>query len=412
MRHELVKPSGIKFICNDARNPDANELPLWLSVNESVKALNFQKSMSGYAVTPLIALNRLAEAVGVAGIAVKDESYRLGLNAFKGLGVTYALGNVICGKLGIIIEDTTFDYLKSAEVRHKLGDLTFTTATDGNHGRAVAWVARQFGQKAVVYLPKGSAARRVEAIRETGAQAIVTEFNYDDTVQLAKEKAAENGWEIVQDTAWDGYTRIPQWIMQGYTTILGEVGEQIRHMEMPEPTHIVLQAGVGGMAGALLGYWANLYEGKHPVTLIVEPDNAACIFHSASVGDREPHQVYGSLETIMAGLACGEPNPIAWSILRDFADAYVSCPDYVAARGMRMLASPLEGDQRVISGESGAVGIGLLSLLMSEPEFSGIRSKLKLDQDSVVLFINTEGDTDPVLYRQIVWDGKYPMPQR
>lgn len=122
--------------------------------------------------------------------------------------------------------------------------------------------------------------------------------------------------------------------------------------------------------------------------------------------------MYGSLETIMAGLACGEPNPIAWSILRDFADAYVSCPDYVAARGMRMLASPLEGDQRVISGESGAVGIGLLSLLMSEPEFSGIRSKLKLDQDSVVLFINTEGDTDPVLYRQIVWDGKYPMPQR
>jgi len=227
-------------------------------------------------------------------------------------------------------------------------------------------------------------------------------------VRYAAQYAAEIGGVVVQDTAWPGYEEIPLWIMKGYATIIAETLEQIGFLGEEPPTHVFLQAGVGSFAGSILGYLVSRFGEKRPITIIVEPENAACIYKSAAINDGRPHAVAGDLATIMSGLSCGEPNTISWKILRDYADMYVSCPDCVAARGVRILASPLPGDPRVISGESGAVGMGLLSLIAAGEGLREMRELLQLDAGARVLLISTEGDTDPEIYRKIVWDGAYP----
>lgn len=408
---KLTNENGLHVLLNASQSLRTNSkaFPTFLSEEECSKVNDFHQTLRNYQPTPLESLHHLAKELGVSNILVKDESYRFGLNAFKVLGASYAIAKFMCQQLGKEINEVTFAELQSAEMRESIGQITFTTATDGNHGRAVAWAAQQLGQKAVVFLPKGSAKQRVEAIRGTGAETYVTDLNYDNTVSLVKETAKQNGWQVVQDTAWDGYTQIPEWIMQGYTTMATEAVLQLESMKMKRPTHLFLQAGVGSMAAAVLGYFLNKWKGEHPTTVIVEPHNAACIYHSVLAGDEKPHPVSGDLATIMAGLSCGEPNPIAWETLRDFSDIYMSCSDYLAARGMRILANPLGNDQKIVSGESGAIGIGVLSVLMQDEKYQEIRNKLKLNNESVVLFFSTEGDTDLLSYRQIVWDGKYPM---
>lgn len=386
------------------------EMPAYLSRAEGEKVIRFHKTIESYRPTPLGALSELADKLNLRAIFVKDESRRFGLNAFKALGGTYAMARIICRELGLSAENMSFADLSSPAVREKIGQLTFVTATDGNHGRGVAWAAQQLGQKAVVFLPKGTARSRVDAIIETGNEAIVTDRNYDDTVRLAREKAEEKGWHLVQDSAWEGYTEVPGWVMQGYITLIWEALEQMREKNIDRPTHLFLQSGVGSMPAAILGYLVNIWGPEAVKTIIVEPHNAACIYNSAAHKDGMRHPVKGDLKTIMAGLACGEPNLIAWDILRDFSFAFISLEDFFAARGMRVLGSPLGSDPGIISGESGAVGIGLLSLLMEKPELAPVRNKLGLDDHSTVLILSTEGDTDPDHYRQIVWDGKYPLP--
>ena len=371
-------------------------------------AVRFHTTMPGYRVTPLAKLDQLAKSFGIAGIYVKDESCRFGLNAFKVLGGAFAIASLLAEKLGMDISRVSFDMLRSGEVRSRLGDAVFVTATDGNHGRGVAWTAGKLGFRSVVYLPKGAAAARVDAIREAGAEVIVTDLNYDDAVRLAARMAEEKGWWLVQDTAFEGYEKVPAWIMQGYTTMAAEAVEQLRLYGEQRPTHVFLQAGVGSMAGAVLGYLVNRYGADYPATIIVEPENAACIYKSAGSEDKKLCKAEGSLETIMAGLACGEPCPIAWEILRDYSDYYCTCPDYVAAKGMRILANPLGNDPKVVSGESGAVGAGLLAILMQNRELAAMRDSFGLDEKSVVLLFSTEGNTDPGNYRDVVWDGKYP----
>ncbi|QRN85080.1 diaminopropionate ammonia-lyase [Clostridia bacterium] len=401
-------PIKVKTIKNN--KPKNVEIPADFSVEEVVKAREFHMSFDNYEATPLVSLENLSKALGLKSILVKDESSRFGLNAFKVLGGTYAITQLICQKLGVDVSEIDFDYIKS-EAKNEIGDVPFVTATDGNHGRGISWAASQLGQKAIVYLPKNSAKRRVEAIRETGAEAIVTDLNYDDTVLKAQQKAEEIGGYLIQDTAWEGYTDIPRWIMQGYTTMAAEVVDQMALKGIRKPTHVFLQAGVGGMAGAIAGYFVNIYGKENaPKIIIVEPDEAACIFESAKANDGKPHIVEGDLKTIMVGLACGVPSPMAWEILRDFSDLFVTCDDTIAARGVRVLANPLGNDQKIVSGESGAVGIGLLSLMMRNEEFATIREELDLNESSEVLFFNTEGDTDPVNYGEILWDGKYRLP--
>ena len=338
------------------------------------KVRSFHQSFPEYQETPLANLNALAGALGVASIHVKDESYRFGLNAFKVLGGSYTIGNYIAKKLGISISDLSYERLVSPEVREKIGQITFVTATDGNHGRGIAWTANRLNQKSVVYMPRGSAEERLRNIQALGADACITGLNYDDAVRLAKEGEDKYGWVLVQDTAWDGYEDIPGWIMEGYTTMAAEATEQLRG---EKPTHVFLQAGVGAMSGAICGYFSSLYgDQDRPIITIVEPDQADCIFRTAKADDGKLHFVTGDMNSIMAGLCCGEPCSIGWKVLRDHADHFISMPDYVAAEGMRILGNPLPGDPRVISGESGAATLGFVAEVLRNLELKELKDSL------------------------------------
>lgn len=353
------------------------------SQSQAKLARQFHQKIAGYRPTPLCALDDLANLFGVKKILVKDESKRFGLNAFKMLGGAYAIAQLLCEKYHLDIETLSFEHLKNA-----IGEkMTFATTTDGNHGRGVAWAAQQLGQNAVIYMPKGSAQERVDAILNLGAECIVTDMNYDDTVRLTMQHAQQHGWEVVQDTAWEGYTKIPTWIMQGYATLADEAVEQMREMGVT-PTHVLLQAGVGAMAGGVLGYLVDVYSPQNLHSIIVEPDKADCIYRSGVKGDIV--NVGGDMATIMAGLACGEPNPLGWEILRNCATQFISCQDSVAALGMRVLGNPYGNDPRIISGESGAVGLGVLAAVHYHPQRQSLMEKLALNKDAVVLVISTE----------------------
>lgn len=378
-----------------------------LDAKVAKKVGDFHKTFKEYEKTSLVELKNLAADFGLGRVWVKDESLRFNLNAFKVLGGTYAIGRYLADRLGVDISELSREKLASKEVRDKIGQVTFASTTDGNHGRGVAWTAQQLGQKAVIYMPKGSAKIRVDNILATGAECTVTEMNYDDTVRMTDAKAKENGWVVVQDTAWEGYTEIPTWIMQGYMTLAVEALEQIKAAGEEGPTHLFLQAGVGSFASSVLGYMVAALGDKAPVTVIVEPRKADCIYKSATAGDGLPHSVTGDMNTIMAGLACGDPTIIGWGILRDYASAYVSMHDFYAANGMRILAAPLRGDAPVVSGESGAATMGALQHIARNPNALDLKKALKLGPDSKVLIISTEGDTAPEIYRDIVWYGKF-----
>lgn len=380
----------------------------YLSIEKAKDVLRFHESFPGYQITPLAVLKGLAKAVDVSSVCVKDESYRFGLNAFKVLGGSYAVGQVIAKRIGLQPDQIDYSILTSEMTRSKLGEITFVTATDGNHGRGIAWTASALGQKSVVYMPKGSSTERLENIREAGAEAEITDLSYDDAVRFAQKMASENGWVFVQDTAWEGYEEIPTWIMQGYMTMAYESYKQLDVCGEGKPTHIFLQAGVGSMAAAMAGFFAQLCDDERPKIIIVEPNKADCLFKTAKADDGILRFVTAEMDTIMAGLACGEPSTIAWDVLDTYADAFISCPDFISAKGMRILGNPMSSDLRVISGESGSVGVGIFVEIMTNPELSHIKEQLSLKQDSRVLFFNTEGDTDKVGYRAVVWDGKYP----
>ncbi len=367
------------------------------------KVQEFHKSFPIYQQTPLVSMKNTAKEFGLGDIFIKDESFRFGLNAFKVLGGSFAIGNFMAKKVGKNIAEFTYNDLISEETREALGKMTFVTATDGNHGRGVAWTARTLRQKAVVYMPKGSAKERLENILSEGAEASITNMNYDDAVRFAYKQAEEKGWIMVQDTAWEGYEDIPLWIMQGYGTMAYEAYTQLSE----KPTHIFLQAGVGSMAGAVTAFFASIYKEDCPMITIVEPNKADCIYRTAEAQDGKLHCVIGEMDTIMAGLACGEPCSIGWEILREYADNFISCPDYVAAQGMRILGNPVKGDTQIVSGESGAATFGIVAEIMRNPNLREWREKLKLDRNAKVLCFSTEGDTDKEGYQSIVWDGAW-----
>ena len=375
----------------------------FLNLESAKKVQSFHASFPVYKETPLVELKHTAKSMGLGNIYIKDESYRFGLNAFKVLGGSYAIGNYLAKRLGKSITEMPYEKLVSGEIKRELGDITFVTATDGNHGRGVAWTAKQLQQKSVVYMPKGSAEERLMNIRAEGADASITDLNYDEAVRLANSQAEQKGWVMVQDTAWEGYEDIPGWIMQGYGTMGYEA-----YMQLPEkPTHIFLQAGVGSMAGAVAGFFASVYGEDRPIITIVEPNKADCIYKTAEAADGKLHFVTGDMDTIMAGLACGEPCSIGWNVLRDYADNFISCPDYAAAQGMRVLGNPEAGDTKVVSGESGSSAFGCIAEIMRDKTLVELKNKLKLDENSKVLFFSTEGDTDKENYKSIVWDGAY-----
>lgn len=387
-----------------AKAPEERACLADFSNGRAAEVLSFHQSIPGYAPTPLVSLPNLAKRLGLSAILVKDESKRFSLNAFKVLGGSYAIGRVLAERLGAPLEEIGWKGLSSPKALSETGRLTFVTATDGNHGRGVAWTAKTLGHHALVLMPKGSAEERVLNILATGAECEVTELGYDETVSLAAEKSRSMGGVLVQDSGWPGYERIPSFITQGYMTLL----EEIMAATSEPPTHVFLQCGVGSFPAAALGRLAAAYGQRAPKGVLVEPKSADCLYRSVASGDGSPKSSPGPLDTIMAGLACGVPSALSWPVIRDLAFAAIRCDDFLAANGMRILASPLPGDPPVESGESGAVGAGLLEYLLSKPRAREWAEALGLDGDSRALLISTEGATSAEDYRDAVWRGRCP----
>ncbi len=395
-----ANPKGIA----DQRSARLDEL---FPPDIALKTRKFHRQLESYRMSPLKSLGSLASLLGVGGIWIKDESVRLSLNSFKALGGSYAIYRFVTEKLG---EEVPVSVLFAGEARRKLGDLVFATATDGNHGRGIAWSATRLGFKSVIYVHKNTSAARIDAIRKNGAEIVVVDGTYDDAVRQVSVDAQKHGWQIISDTSWEGYEDIPKWVMQGYATLVAEAQEQLAGQGLARPTHVFVQAGVGALAASVMGFYQQLLGEQRPKTIVVEPTDAACLLASVQKADGKPHHFDGDLDTIMAGLACGDPSPIAWSVLRECADVFCACPDFVAAKAMRVYAVPLDGDPFIVSGESGAVTLGALMGIMQWEGARDLREALELGPDSQVLLINTEGNTDPDDFRRVVWEGGDPVP--
>lgn len=399
-------PRPVELILNPGRAEQAGsgEVPAGAHL-----ARRFHAGLPGYAPTPLVALPALARCLGLGAVWGKDESRRFGLEAFKGLGSAWAVARLLGERLGLAPEALDFTGLRVA--RPQLGELSFVTATDGNHGRGLAWAARLLGHRARVFMPAGASAARVAAIRAQGAECTVTELAYDDAVRHAAAHARETGGVLVQDTAWEGYEQIPSWIMEGYGTLALEAAEQLAGMGAQGPTHVFVQAGVGSFAAAMLACLGPALRDRgmsEPRFVSVEPHAADCVFRSLAAGDGRPRSCPGSLETLMAGLSCGEVSSIAWPVLSAGLHAACACTDDLARFGMRLLARPLGEDTALVSGESGAVGAGLLHWLMRPEESAGVqgdaakaREALGLGPAARVLLISTEGATDRAVWEAV-----------
>ncbi len=368
---------------------------------EQERVRNFHRSLPGFAPTPLLSLPGLARQLGVGALYLKDESRRLGLNAFKALGASYAVAAYLAKEAQA--EEVSFAALQKAlEKRPELRRLSLFSATDGNHGRGLSWFASLLGLPCRIYMPQGTVPERLEKIKALGARAEIFPGNYDECVAEAAKAAAEAGGLLVQDTAWPGYVEIPLAIMEGYGTMAAEIAEELQGQW---PTHVFLQAGVGSMAAAVTACLVNKARREAlplPKIIIVEPTDAACLFATAAAGDGRLHQVTGKLESMMAGLCCGLPCSLAWQLLAPHADAYCAMGDFFAAEAMCRLARPAAGDAAAEGGESGAAGLGCLIALAEEKSLEGEKKSLGLDRKSVVLCLLTEGATDRANYEKIV----------
>ncbi len=359
--------------------PDNNPAPdTTTHILNQHNAIHFHRSLPGYAPTPCISLPVLAKKYGTGHIFLKDESARFHLEAFKALGASYAVHRIL----------KQCDHID-----------TFCTATDGNHGRALAWASARAGKKSVVFVPQHTAPARIRAIEEEGGKAIKIEGNYDEACDLAAEACRKDGWQLVQDAGREGYEEIPALIMAGYLTLFREMELQPHPTKQPPADVVFLQAGVGSFAGSAIWYYLNRYGLKRPKIVLVEPIEADGVLASFRAGERVVPDK--SFKTIMAGLNCGIPSPGAWNIIRSGTDAAVSIGDRYAEEAMRALHNPTGGDQAVIAGESGAAGLAGFMAVMEESKLKPVRELLRLSSESRVLFVNTEGATDPENFRSI-----------
>jgi diaminopropionate ammonia-lyase len=357
-------------------------------------AYNEITSWDGYRETALRELPGLAKSLGLRQIMYKDESTRFGLGSFKALGGAYAvfrfLRREVKRRTGLNV--TSQDLISRAFV-DLTSALTVTCATDGNHGRSVAWGAQKFGCRSVIYVNASITEARRKAIAACGAEVRRVTGNYDDAVRQAASDAKEYGWSVISDTSYPGYVDVPREVMQGYRVMVDEALSQSAN----PATHVFVQGGVGGLAAAACSHLWQRYGANRPLFVVVEPDKADCLYESAVAG--QPTVVHGELDTIMAGLACGEVSLLAWRILQPGADAFMTIPDEAAAEAMRLLADCRFGDQPVVAGESAVAGLAGLVRVAEDPE---CRARLALGASSTVLLFGTEGATDPAVYRRIV----------
>ncbi len=352
-------------------------------------------SWLGYAPTPLHALPGLAAATGVAAIHYKDEGGRFGLGSFKALGGAYAVAQLLRREIAARkgIEAPAMNEIISGAHADVVSAITVCCATDGNHGRSVAWGAQIFGCNCVILIHATVSEGRKQAIVGFGAQVVRAAGNFDDSVREAQETAARQGWFVVSDTSYPGYMEVPKDVMQGYELMAAEAFDQL---DQP-PTHIFLQTGVGGMAAAVAAQFKRRMGADRPWVILADPARSACWLETIRAG--EPTAITGDLDTLMAGLACGEVSLLAWEVLHRHADAVVAVDDDDAVDVMRRLARPFAGDPAIVAGESAVAGVVALIAVMGDAD---ARAALGLGHNSRVLVFGTEGDTDPALYGELV----------
>ncbi|MGF1706452.1 diaminopropionate ammonia-lyase [Enterovibrio baiacu] len=366
-----------------------------LNVEGAQAAIRDITRWPGYAPTPLYELSATAKSAKLGKLWYKDESQRFGLKSFKALGGAYAVAKqlqlVLQARHG---EMPTMDDLLAGKWQKEAADVVVSCATDGNHGRSVSWGAQMFGCQCIIYVHRDVSEGRKQAMESFGAQVIRITGNYDESVRTADTEAKKHGRVIVSDTSYEGYMEIPKDVALGYTVMLSEIVEQL---DGEIPTHVFVQGGVGGLASAVCGYFWDIWGEARPRFIIVEPEEANCLQQSALAG--KPVPVLGDLETLMAGLACGEVSSLAWTILSNGADDFMTISEEAIPQAMRILAKGREAEPAIEAGESAVPGYAAAIIANHSPEYA---NKLGLDSTSRVLVLGTEGATDPELYRELV----------
>lgn len=370
--------SGLNF--DFLINPNFNKTitldPALEKILDSTDGFEFHKSLPGYEPTPLYSLPGLANDLGIGALWIKDESKRFGLNAFKGLGASFAV----------------YTFLKEHPGIH-----TFCTATEGNHGKALAWICHQLNQNCTIFVPDHTHPERVESIQKEMAEVVIVNGNYDFTVESVKKWSEETGAILIQDMSWTGYEEIPTLIMQGYLTSFREMEQQLQE----DPVDVILvQAGVGSWAASAAWYFNRILHTIPPTIVVVETFETDCILES--IRRNEPTMTNKSGNTLMAGLNCGFPSVLAFEILRQGARIFLSIPDIASIDAMKRLYFPVGNDPKIIAGESGAAGLGGLIALSSQDELLKLKEEIGLNPESKVLVINTEGDTNKASFRRLV----------
>lgn len=354
-----------RLLVNPFRNPDVDPLPIDPAVN------TYHRSLAGYAPTPLVSLSELAEELGIAAVYLKDESHRFGLGAFKSLGGSWALHKLLqSGKAPQVV----------------------STASAGNHGRGLAWAARRHGIKAVVFVAESTSETRIDLMRGEAAEVVIVPGGYDDAVERCATVSHEEGWQVVSDVGYEGYDVIPQWVGEGYGTMIQEVRNQLAAQGLAPPDLIVVQGGVGCLAGSVLSHAGVL--GTRPKTLVVEPVEADCLLASAATPDGSVAASGGNQVTSMAGLNCRMPSTTAWPVIRERTDVFLTVKDDEVHRMMERLATTRGDDPAVASGPSGAAGLAGLLALCLDPEFHSGRASVELTSGTRALVFNTEGPID------------------
>ena len=360
-----------EFLDNKDYSFDKDQILKSISKDEIDDAYNSISKWEGYAPTPLISLNKLSKELSLKNIFYKDEDKRFDLKSFKALGGAYAVEKVTKGDKNIVV----------------------ATATAGNHGRSVAWGARRLGLKCKIFISEFVSKARGQAMADLGADVIKVKGNYEKSLIECIKQSTENNWQIVQDVAWKDYMLVPKYTMAGYSVMMREIVDQINNEKI---THIILQAGVGGMAGAMIAGIAR-YLDNIPITIVVEPDSAACVLESIRTGKVEKIDI--KRESLMGGMSCGEVSLVPWEILKYSVKHCISLPDDDIGNTMKLLGNSSFSDQKIIAGENSAPGV--ISLIAS-CEDQNIKKKLQLDQNSNVLIFGCEGDTDKEMYQKLI----------
>jgi len=395
---KIVENQAQLFI-NHNLQPGLTEFSENFSPDDLTAAQNEISLWPAYQFTPLIRLQGLAQAYSLSALLYKDESARFGLKSIKAIGGAYA----VCRLLQKRVADATGKQISSEDLRQGTyrditQKITVTAATEGNHGRSVAWGAAMFHCRCVIYVPKTCMPEREQAIASYGAVTIETRLGYDDTVRQCAQEARRNGWMIVSDTSWEGYSEIPSLIMQGYTVTTAETVRQLAPAE--PPTHVFVQAGVGGVAAAIVAGLRQSWRHSHVRFIVVEPESAACLYASAISGQLTPTKDVP--HTIMTGLVSSEASPLAWGVLKESVYGFLTIPDSLTQDCMKLLANPPYGDVPIIAGESGVAGLAALRFALQNGE---LRAQLGLNHSSRVLLFGTEGDTAPEYYCQLTGES-------